>query len=114
MTRCPWKEAHQPWPSVPGITAADFIPLCIHVLASVRSTEHSSKRVSACRNNPSAVLEGTRKRVVSLTTLVWRMLLVYERKHQRDANSNPSIPESACFKSMHPAVSLEYSLLGSV
>ena len=38
--------------------------------------------------------EKTGKRVVLFITVVWRMLLVYERKNQRDANSNPSIPGS--------------------
>lgn len=38
--------------------------------------------------------ERTGKRVVLFITVVWRMLLVYERNNQRDANSNPSIPGS--------------------
>lgn len=116
MTRCPWKEAHQPWPSLPGITTADLIPLCIHVLASVVSVEHSTRVNKYMRAGIIPVMswEGPGKSVIHYCCVEDALSLWEEASEGcRLKPFHTWQYDSACFKSVYPALSLEQSLLWS-
>lgn len=62
MTRCPWKEAHQPW-------AQKLLQLISFSFASMSQLQwqheefHLGKGAYGCRDNPSDILGGDWKEI---------------------------------------------------